>query len=47
MEINEDITEEEKNNVLGISSNRTETSDPYVLQRLEQLEMLWKKSERL
>ncbi|KMQ90976.1 thap domain-containing protein [Lasius niger] len=47
MKINKDITEEEKNNVLGISSNRTETSDPYVLQRLEQLEMLWKKSERL
>ncbi|XP_018315467.1 THAP domain-containing protein 5-like isoform X1 [Mycetomoellerius zeteki] len=48
MEINEeDITEEEKNDVLGILSNRTETSDPCVLQRLEKLEMLWKKSERL
>lgn len=31
MEINEeDITKKEKN-VLGIPSNRTETSDPYVL----------------
>ncbi|XP_018369750.1 PREDICTED: THAP domain-containing protein 5-like [Trachymyrmex cornetzi] len=48
MEINEeDITEEEKNDVLSILSNRTETSDPCVLQRLEKLEMLWKKSERL
>lgn len=44
MEIN---NEEEKNDVLGISSNRSKTSDPCVLQRLEQLEMLWKKSERL
>ena len=48
IEINEeDITVEEKNDVLGILSNRTETSDPCVLQRLEKLEMLWKKSERL
>lgn len=43
----EDITEKEKNDVFSIPSNGKETSDPCVLQRLERLEMLWKKSERL
>lgn len=42
----EDITEEEKNDVISILSNGKGTSDPFALQRLEQLEMLWKKSER-
>lgn len=39
----EDITEEEKNDVISFLSNGKGTSDAFALQRLEQLEMLWKK----
>lgn len=42
----ESITTKEKNDVLNIPSNGEGTSDPCVL-RLEQLEMLWKRSERV
>lgn len=43
----EDITEKEKNAAINIPVPRNDTVDASILQRLEQMEKLWKKSERL